>query len=469
MGSMMAGVRKRFGSLLGPVGQSAALTTVTASSVPATDPASVVVGGTPLARTLEIKVPQGMPAAEAVPQDEGVAGFVSSAGSATQTALDGRFAGKAFFRHEQLTGLSYHESRVILGSTTNAINATTGDAAILGGGRDLMENVIGGQEGNVNNFAVSNLPADSTGAFDYSAIICGYDNVNNALASYIAGMHCLISANGGGGGGPGGGHHSIFGGSLHKILAGAYHSIFGGTNHTINATGNSATVAGGQDHVVGGAFAGAFAGKGNTASGDYSLALGGTNNTATGGSSTVLGGNTNVASALGSLAAGRQNTSDTDNAVALGFQSNPSQEGGLAVANGQFAARGDAQSETFTLRRLTTTATTTGLGIAGSSTPATIDPDTLWAFTALVVAQNINTAVEEQRAWKIEGAVRRPASGSGQFLGTPTITSLGNNAGAASWSVAMAVGTSAVYINVTGEAGKSIRWVARMDVVQVQG
>lgn len=84
----MAGVRKRLGSLLGPTGRAAKIASITSEAVPATTPSTVVVGGTDIDRTLHFKIQQGMPAAAAVPQDQGVAGFVASAGSATRVALE---------------------------------------------------------------------------------------------------------------------------------------------------------------------------------------------------------------------------------------------------------------------------------------------------------------------------------------------------------------------------------------------
>lgn len=116
----------------------------------------------------------------AAPAIEQVAGYVGgTGGDQVVNALDG-LRGRRF---QNLSGVLFgHETRIILGSEHNAINADSGDAVILGGGRALMENVIGGQEENINNFAVSNLPADKTVAADYAVILGGYDNVNNSLA-----------------------------------------------------------------------------------------------------------------------------------------------------------------------------------------------------------------------------------------------------------------------------------------------
>lgn len=372
-----------------------------------------------------------------------------------------------FFRHEDLRGkLSNHESRLILGSLKNAINAASGDASILGGGRSLAENVIGGQEGNVNNTLVSNLPADKAIDADYSVIIGGYDNVLNALASYVAGMHCLIRE------AAVGGHHAILGGSVHKINAGGYHTVVGGTQNEISATGNASAILGGEENTIGAAaeHSTIVGGKTNQATGSFSTVVGGTNNVASGSSATVTGGNTNTASGqAAAVVSGRVNTASQIDSTAMGNGVNTSNRGGAALANGFFAAAGDAQTETFVCRRATTDATVTTLGIAGGATPPTIPADTTWLVRGTVVARNTDDAAAQSAGWTFTALVRKGPTGNAAIVGTPTITQVAADTGATTWAVAITAGVSSFNINVTGEAAKSIRWVARCDVTQVQG
>jgi len=403
------------------------------------------------------------------PADEQVAAYVSGTGSgATRAALDA-LRGRRF---EALTGLSYHETRLTMGSEHNAINPASGDSAVLSGGRGLMENVIGGREGFVNNFEVSNLPADATGAYDYSVIIGGYDNVLNALASFIAGQHCLIRAEAGAGGGSGGGHHTILGGSIHEIAAGGFHAILGGTKHRIEATGNAATVVGGDSNTVGpaGQFAFAGGGKSNLASGGYAVVIGGTRNVASGQSASVVGGNDNTASgASAAVVSGRANLAGQDDSTAMGNAASPSQPGGVAFAKGQFAAVGDAQAESFVARRETTDATTATLGIAGAATAVVMPTDTAWAVRCMVVAHGVDNATNDNAAWSISTLVRRTGGAAATIVGTPSISLIASEGSASAWTVSLTTGTSPINVRVTGEAGKTIRWVARFDVAQVQG
>lgn len=408
-----------------------------------------------------------------VQQDDDIASFVASPGSATRAALDSLYAGKSFFRHEDVRGaLSYHESRVVLGSTENAINAASGDAAILSGGRALAENVIGGFEGNVNDNDASNLPADKTGAYDYSVIVGGYDNVNNSLASFIAGQHCLISESGGAGGGPGAGHHSIFGGSIHKIMAGGFHGIFGGTKNTISGTGTAASITGGINNVVSGdgGYSSIVGGNGNTITSRYAFAAGGTRNVVSGQSASVVGGNDNTASgASAAVVSGRGNVAGQDDSTAMGNNSSPTQPGGVAFAKGQFAAVGDAQAESFVARRETTDAATASLGIAGAATTVVMPTDSAWAVRGLLIASNTSDAVSQTAAWEFKLLVRRTGTGGATIVGSPTATKIAGDAGTEAWAVAFSTGPSPLNVRVTGEAGKTIRWVCRFDTAQVRG
>lgn len=372
-----------------------------------------------------------------------------------------------FFRHEDLRGkLSNHESRLILGSLKNAINAATGDASILGGGRNLAENVIGGQETAVNNITVTNLPADKATDADYSVIIGGYDNVLNALASYVAGMHCLIRE------AAAVGHHAILGGSVHKINAGGYHVIAGGTQNVIDTTGNASAIFGGEENTIGAAaeHSTIIGGKTNQATGTFSTVIGGTNNIASGPSSSAVGGNTNTASGqAASVVSGRVNTASQIDSTAMGNGVNTTNRGGAALANGFFAVAGDAQTETFVCRRATTDATLTTLGIVGGVTPPTIPADTTWLVRGMIVARNTDDAATQSAAWTFTALARKGPTGNAAIVGTPTITQVAADTGATTWAVTITAGVSSFNINVTGEAAKSIRWVARCDVAQVQG
>lgn len=376
------------------------------------------------------------------------------------------FTSSSDVRYTDIRGkVSNHESRVITGSHLNDISLLTGDATISGGGRKNYENVIGGQEGNINT-PVSNLPRDDTVTADYSAIVGGYDNVANVVASIVGGMHTLISKD------AVAGHHTIMGGSIHSIMLGGYHAIFGGTQHTILSPGTACSILGGHHNTITAAPTSGYVtiagGKDNTASGNYASILGGSTNTASGDSSACLGGNTSTASAIGSATLGRNNEAAFDDSVAMGQGTRTTNRGGFAQAKGFFAARGDAQTEVLVVRKASTDATPVTLATDGGNQMPVISPDTTWLIRGMVAARNI--AVDTESAgWTFNALVRRGASGGATIVGTPTQTLVAADTGATTWSIAFSTGTSPFNINVTGEAGKTIRWVGRLDIVQVQG
>jgi len=94
--------------------------------------------------------------------------------------------------------------------------------------------------------------------------------------------------------------------------------------------------------------------------------------------------------------------------------------------------------------------------------------DTTYAFSALIVARRTD-ANDESAGWKIEGVIDRNATaGTTALVGSIIITTIG---GDSSWSVDAVADTAygSLKILVTGEASKTIRWVAKVDTVEVTG
>jgi hypothetical protein len=92
--------------------------------------------------------------------------------------------------------------------------------------------------------------------------------------------------------------------------------------------------------------------------------------------------------------------------------------------------------------------------------------DTTWAFKCMIAARN-TASDAESAAYEVTGCVSRAAGGTMRIVGTPTVTTVAEDV--AAWNVAVAVGGSTLQFNVTGEAGKTIRWVGRLEVSEVAG
>jgi len=220
------------------------------------------------------------------------------------------------------------------------------------------------------------------------------------------------------------------------------------------------------------------------ASGIYSVVCGGSGNKATATSSAVVGGTVNqVTGTLTFVGGGNANIASDSYAVVVGGQANqasgqysiiPGGHSGkadkwaqLALSAGKFAAVGDAQISTLVVRRSTTDATPSELFLTGAAGRCTIATDTTWAFTITVVARRTD-ADNESAAYKFEGCIDNNA-GTTALVGSVTKTVLAEDTVAWDANVTADNTNDALVVTVTGEAGKTIYWVAKIELVEVTG
>lgn len=222
------------------------------------------------------------------------------------------------------------------------------------------------------------------------------------------------------------------------------------------------------------------------ASGDRSVIGGGERNTASAGNSVVAGGLRNTASANVTVVAGGQ-----DNTVSGVMSWIPGGSGAVsrvqqmgAWAFGFFSAPGDAQAGERVVRRVTTDATP--LRLSGSG----LDPvggfnvllpvNSAMAAKLLVVAYQTGGSagtVGDSAMWEATVLLRRGATladtvlvGGWRVAGPVTVIGGAgvepsiSVAAAAAWRLTLAADTSAggFAITGTGEANKTIRWMARV-------
>lgn len=78
-------------------------------------------------------------------------------------------------------------------------------------------------------------------------------------------------------------------------------------------------------------------------------------------------------------------------------------------------------------------------------------------------------AANDVRAWDVDVIARRGANAAATTVDFSNIVNVFNTAGAAAWTVAVVTDTTngGFYFNVTGEAGKTIRWMVKIDGVEV--
>lgn len=234
------------------------------------------------------------------------------------------------------------------------------------------------------------------------------------------------------------------------------------------------------------------AGQSNTAAGGTSIALGNTN--ATSGSGDVALGNNNTTSST-SVSIGQSNTTSAANSVALGQSNTVSGSAGAAAigfsntvdaigasalgswigtrgikglvgfgASGRGLNNpGQAQGELFALWTAssgTTTATlaTDGSGSISAANQITLTNAGLLAVQGTIIGQS-TTAV--CAGWTFSALIKRGANAAATaIVGTPTITSLGADSGASTWTVAITADTTngCLKIAATGSSGLTVYW-----------
>lgn len=245
------------------------------------------------------------------------------------------------------------------------------------------------------------------------------------------------------------------------------------------ASGYAASILGGERQTAGGNYAVSVGGYSNSASGSQATVGGGYSGAASGDQSTVPGGYFCTASGTYSFATGSTCTANGDASFATGQQATArGLSGKEARANGNFSATGDAQSGRMVLRRQTTDATAATVLTATAGAPSTSNVEVLpnnhaYAFRLLVVARQTAGGagtVGDTSAWEITGVIKRGANAAATALvGAVTVTLLGQDAGAAAWVCTAVANTTrgSLEITVTGEASKTINWVATTRTAEV--
>lgn len=154
--------------------------------------------------------------------------------------------------------------------------------------------------------------------------------------------------------------------------------------------------------------------------------------------------------------------------------------GEISFGQGGFSSTNTAKIGYFPMRMTTTTATVTELAMTGSSSENTsITPtgkiilinDSTYMFDVDIIARNTTTDTESA-AWNLKFAIRRGAAAANTALiGTPTKTIFGQDTGTTTWDVNVTADTTngRPNISVTGEAAKTIRWVANVRMTKVTG
>lgn len=222
------------------------------------------------------------------------------------------------------------------------------------------------------------------------------------------------------------------------------------------ASGANAVICGGQSNNANAQFCVTGGGFSNYNSGDYGVIAGGNNNTASAGDYAVVGGgqDNNAQAEFGTVPGGRETFARRKGELAYG--------GATAV---------EAQATRCVASVKTTDATPTTLGYtttAQSNWNTTTLEDTatipfvtagtyVMTFRGTVVcmrAETTNTA----GAWEIKGAMKKDSGGTVAFVGTPSVTLIGEDDGALDVTISLAGSDKGALIQATGKASETYVW-----------
>jgi hypothetical protein len=266
--------------------------------------------------------------------------------------------------------------------------------------------------------------------------------------------------------------------------------VVGGGNN--QATGSYSFIGGGGDagtaanrNVASGSWSAVCGGAKNTASGDGSFVGGGgylSNgfyaNLASGNASAIVGGILNQSTSQGSFAGGGYGnlvngvyatisggSYGTTRSIS-GYQAFPAHNNPISQV------QGITQVGLLVLAIQTTDATATALrsdSSAASGTNQVILPNnSAYFFTGEVVSGV--TGGGNTKGWTIEGVIKRGAdAASTALVGTPTVTSMYADLGAATWTIAVTADTTngGLRVTFTGQASTTIRTVCQIRTTEM--
>jgi hypothetical protein len=293
----------------------------------------------------------------------------------------------------------------------------------------------------------------------------------------------------------------------YKVAEGDYGTILGGKSNRIRSGKNYSTVGGGYKNSVFGnsstVLGGSVNSAGSSSGGDYDVVLGGDHNFAYSNYSVVCSGSGNKIwnnsdySVIGSGRANVVNVTGDYNTIisgawaecitsaeysVIGSASNSyiaapyagilsgsyarsDMYGQQSHACGSFASRGDAISSTLVARASTTNATETELFLDGVDDRLVIPSGATWTFDIAITARRTD-ADGESAGYRIYGVVDNNA-GTTSLVSTLLEETAIEDSSAWNCTVTADDTNDALVIKCTGEASKTIYWVANISLVQI--
>lgn len=164
---------------------------------------------------------------------------------------------------------------------------------------------------------------------------------------------------------------------------------------------------------------------------------------------------------------GKENNVAAQRAIGIGYQTHATHYGELAYGAGFINGTGDCQMLHLIAKGKTTDATPLNLTLLDGN-PITIPQLTTWNVLAQIVARRTD-ATGQGAAYTLGCGLRRDAAAATTAL-ISTVQNIMTKEDVAAWNAALGADTTngALRIQVTGEAAKTINWVALLTITQTK-
>jgi hypothetical protein len=268
---------------------------------------------------------------------------------------------------------------------------------------------------------------------------------------------------------------SLIGGySGNGVASGVTGATIGGggaPSHINSVTDDYGTIGGGYENRAGdGAgsvadkpYATVGGGSGNTASGEGATVSGGMQNTASGGHATIGGGiyNQVTGSWDATVGGGHGNRAEAQGStIPGGVQARTVSYGQMAYASGQFTTTGDAQTSIYVVRGTTEDDDWHSLYLDGVDRQIFVASGRTMTFDILVVGR---TQGGKSNGYRITGVVENV---SGTLSVWYSVSNFHEDD--SGWGVqVITVADNTLHVQVNGDTGDTVRWVATVHTVEV--
>lgn len=166
------------------------------------------------------------------------------------------------------------------------------------------------------------------------------------------------------------------------------------------------------------------------------------------------------------LATGQSTTASGNHSTAMGLESVAAFKGQVAHASGSFGADGDAQTSVLTARKTTSNEIPTDLFLDGSSSFFTLSDSSTYGLVVTVIGRRAD-GLNESAMYVLRACADRN-SGVSALVGSIDKSVIAEDN--APWDANILIGATGadeLNVRVIGEAGKTIAWVARIEVTQI--